>query len=93
MHVRCRGDEGWFAWLERILGGPGDDDGGDLMLVPLLRRDPPCTCVQCGGPVPHPVWFRCSPPCAARHDEELARRRDALRAARQLAKLQIDGSN
>lgn len=90
MHVRCRGDEG------RALGDPVDDDGGDLMLVPLLRRDPPCTCVQCGGPVPHPVWFRCSPPCAARHDEELARRRerrDALRAARQLAKLQIDGSN
>ncbi|CAN6286592.1 unnamed protein product [Urochloa humidicola] len=94
-YVRCGGDEGWFADLERILGDPVDGGDGETMLVPLLRRNPPFSCLQCGGPVPHPVWFRCSPSCAERHKQELARRRqrrDAMRAARQMAKLQIDGS-
>ncbi|CAN6309025.1 unnamed protein product [Urochloa humidicola] len=95
-YVRCSGDEEWFADLERILGDPVDGGDGETMLVPLLRRNPPCSCLQCGGPVPHPVWFRCSPSCAELHNRELARRRERrhdMRAARQLAKLQIDGSN
>ncbi|KAL6633733.1 hypothetical protein ACP70R_026404 [Stipagrostis hirtigluma subsp. patula] len=91
--VRCRGDEVWFADLESILGDPvADDDDGELMLLPLLRREPG-TCAQCGGRVPRPLCSRCSPACAASHDLELAQRRerrDAWRAARRLAKLHID---
>nr|TKW41034.1 LOW QUALITY PROTEIN: hypothetical protein SEVIR_1G287300v2 [Setaria viridis] len=70
-------------------GDPVGEDCGELMLQPLLRRKKG-TCVQCGGPVPHPLWSRCSPTCAADHDREVAQRRkgrDARRTARQMDKL------
>lgn len=91
-YVRCKGDEKWFAELETVLGDPVGEDYGDLMLLPLLRRRQGA-CAQCGGPVPRPVWSRCSPACAAKHDQEVAQRRErrgARRAARQMGR-HVDG--
>nr|TKW41033.1 hypothetical protein SEVIR_1G287200v2 [Setaria viridis] len=92
-YVRCRGDEKWFADLENMLGDPVGEDYGELMLLPLLTRKPGI-CVQCAGPVPNPFWWRCSRACAASHDQEVARRRErreARRAALQIANLHVDG--
>ncbi|CAN6253681.1 unnamed protein product [Urochloa humidicola] len=94
-YIRCKGDEKWFAHVESILGDPVGEDYGDLMLLPLLRRKAG-VCMQCGGPTPYPLWARCSPACAASHDQEVDRRRerrDARLAVRQLAKLHVNGSN
>ena len=38
------------------------EDYGDLRPSLSLRREPD-TRVQCGGPVPTPVWARCSLAC------------------------------
>lgn len=91
--VRCTGSELWFPYMESILGDPvGDDEQGEHLLLPVLRRTPG-TCVQCGGQVSNSLSSHCSAPCAANHHREVVQRRErreARRAARELAKLQID---
>ena len=71
----------------RMLGDPVvGEDYDDLMLLPLLRREPD-TCVQCRAARCRPdlLWPLCTPSRAASHDRELTRcreRRDAAPNAR-----------
>lgn len=102
--VRCTGDEPWFPYMESVLGDPvavEEEEGDDgevvavLLLLPVLRRSSPTACVHCGGEVPKHMRrsVLCSPACDAAHQLEVAQRRerrDAVLAARRLAKLHID---
>uniref|UniRef100_A0A0D3ELX0 Uncharacterized protein n=2 Tax=Oryza TaxID=4527 RepID=A0A0D3ELX0_9ORYZ len=101
--VRCTGDEPWFPYMESVLGDPvavEEEEGDDgevvavLLLLPVLRRSSPTACVHCGGEVPKHMRrsVLCSPACDAAHQLEVAQRRerrDAVLAARRLAKLNI----
>ncbi|KAF7029200.1 hypothetical protein CFC21_041005 [Triticum aestivum] len=90
--VRCTGFEPWFRRVEGYLGDPVGEEEDELLLLPVLRRAPG-TCAQC-----HAHWAgwhyeqHCSLPCInAWRQEVLMRRerREARRAARDLANLQI----
>ena len=67
----------------RMLGDPVvGEDYDDLMLLPLLRREPD-TCVQCRAARCRPdlLWPLCTPSRAASHDRELTRCRERRDAA------------